>query len=91
MFKQLKQKYLLSFDEKISSINQALESDDAQALSVLIHQMAGSSGSYGFDDISSLCIEIEDIMHDTQIINETVTNKTDLLVAKLQRLMDAAA
>ncbi len=64
MFDQLKQQFLASFEVKISNLNKALENHDTQALTLAVHQLAGSSGSYGFADISALCSEIECLMHE---------------------------
>ncbi len=59
MFEQLKQQFLGSFEAKIENLKNALVNQDAQALTLAVHQLAGSSGSYGFDSIAGLCSEIE--------------------------------
>ena len=81
MFEQLKQNYLASFEVKIEQLKNALENQDAQALTVSVHQLAGSSGSYGFDVISALCSEIETLVHHGASINSTTdTSVFNLLV-----------
>ncbi len=83
MFEQLKHKYVSSFDEKVAQLQQALATQDSQALTVLIHQMAGSSGSYGFNEISLCCQEIEELLHDDDQLTETVIQKTNDLITVL--------
>ena len=67
MFEQLKQNFLASFESKIRHLEKALVEQDVQALSVSIHQLAGSSASYGFDDVSQLCGDIETLVEDSLI------------------------
>ncbi|MCX7552988.1 Hpt domain-containing protein [Marinicella sp. S1101] len=83
MYEALKQKYVASFTTKSEQINQALGCSDIQALTVLVHQMAGSSGSYGFDQISALCIQIEDLILKTHNINPAVEQKCQQLLTLL--------
>lgn len=83
MYEALKQKYVASFKAKSEQINQALGCADIQALTVLVHQMAGSSGSYGFTQISALCMQIEEqILNDHEItpsVNEQCRQLLELL------------
>ena len=79
MFDQLKQQFLASFESKISNLNKALEDQDTQALTLAVHQLAGSSGSYGFADISQLCGEIERLAHDHSI-DAKIQQQTQLLI-----------
>lgn len=83
LFEDLKRKYLASFEEKVKHIKGALESQDLQVLSTAIHQLAGSSGSYGFTALSELCLKIEQLLSDeadfkTQIEPEIRTLITDM-------------
>lgn len=80
MFEQLKEKYISSFEEKTTQLENALANNDSQALSVLVHQMAGSSGSYGFHEISDCCQEIEEMLHDGELINNNITQRTQDLI-----------
>lgn len=80
MFEQLKQKYVSSFDEKKTHLKQALATQDSQALTALVHQLAGSSGSYGFDEISECCQEIEEMLHENEQLTQKVSQKTTQLI-----------
>ena len=80
MFEQLKIQFLASFENKMESLKNALEQQDAQALTVSVHQLTGSSGSYGFDAISELCSEIENLVHDNNVIDSITQVKTQQLL-----------
>ncbi len=51
---------------------------------MLVHNLAGSAGSYGFPEIGGLCQQIEDAIRD----NNTVSKKT--IRAGLERLQALA-
>lgn len=80
MFEQLKKQYINSFDTKVKNLKQALEDENLQALTFLVHQLAGSSGSYGLVDISELCSNIESMLLNQTEINATVDKKVRLLI-----------
>ena len=87
MFEELKKNYLASFDDKIYNIEQALENANFQVLSTLIHQLVGSSGSYGLIELSEHCSLIEQQLQtssDTEL-SQTISQLLDLMrVAKRQ-------
>ncbi|MFT6032139.1 MAG: chemotaxis protein histidine kinase CheA [Arenicella sp.] len=61
--KNIKDRYKASFGEKIELLNHQrdiLVADKAasEKLFEIIHKLAGSSGMYGYDDISDLCRHI---------------------------------
>ena len=62
MFETLKKNYLSTFEDKISQIEAALENSDFQVLFTLIHQLAGSSGSYGYTALSEHCSVTEALL-----------------------------
>lgn len=68
-FEQLKLKYLSSFDDKYLSIKKALSDNDHSALYFIIHQLAGSAGSYGFDEISTVCSALENHLDEKKSID----------------------
>lgn len=80
MFEKLKQNYLSTFTDKIVNIEQALESSDIQVLSTQIHQMIGSSGSYGFLEISQHCTQIEKQILDSHEVNPSLRNAVNRLI-----------
>ena len=54
-FAQIKQKYIASFAQKQIDFKKAWGEKDVTQLHHLLHKLSGSSGSYGFDDLCSLC------------------------------------
>lgn len=64
--KALKERYRASFSEKIEALKQQCDAvadgqiSSQQRLQVneVLHKLAGSSGMYGYDDISASCREI---------------------------------
>jgi len=81
---ELKQQFLASFETKISHLEQALEEQDTQALIVSAHQLAGSSGSYGYEDIADLCCEIESM---NTVLEDSIDLKTLQKTRQLIQLM----
>jgi CheY-like chemotaxis protein len=51
-FQKLVDKFLLTIPEKVKALEGALSGNDKEALPVLVHQLKGSAGSYGFEEIS---------------------------------------
>ncbi len=74
---------MASFEDKILHLEKALAEQDAQALSVSIHQLAGSSGSYGFDHVSQLCGDIETLIEDSSI--GTIAQEKTLQLIQLMK------
>ncbi len=79
---------MASFEAKSEHLEQALERKDTQTLTVSVHQLAGSSGSYGFDDISALCGEIE-AMVDTDSIDLSTQEKIQQLIKLMRQKIKA--
>jgi len=57
-FAVLRKKYLSSFPKKLERIADAWKKQETETLHDLIHKLAGSSGGYGFDEISRQCKNI---------------------------------
>ena len=54
-FAQIRQKYVASFAQKQVDFKKVWDEKDIIQLHHLLHKLSGSSGSYGFDELSSLC------------------------------------
>lgn len=54
-FEQLKRRYISSFGQKQTDLNGAWNERAIGKLERLLHKLAGSSGSYEFDQLSQLC------------------------------------
>ena len=78
-------KYLASFDAKYSNIKKALHDENHEALLFIVHQLAGSAGSYGFDDISECCLTLEHQLQQSNTFNnQTFQLGHDLLSLIIQ-------
>lgn len=54
LFEEIKQKYISTFAQKQKDLQMAWENKDMVTLHALLHKLTGSSGSYGFDQLSLL-------------------------------------
>ena len=59
-FLALRKRYLGSFPDKIAALRTARAAEDCDTVINLLHQLAGSSGSYGFPELSRLCLALEE-------------------------------
>ncbi|MEZ5473353.1 MAG: Hpt domain-containing protein [Marinicella sp.] len=86
MFEELKKKYIASFEEKIHRMEQALEQKDVQVLATLVHQIAGSSGSYGLTELSDFCLIIEQKILNKEDYDSDIQPEINNLIKKLQQI-----
>jgi len=63
-FIEIKNKYLATFSQKSIDLKSARETKDMPQLHLLLHKLAGSSGGYGFDDLSTYCQSALRLMED---------------------------
>ena len=61
-FTRIKQKYIGTFAQKQQDLIGAWDDKDISLLQSLLHKLAGSSGSYGYDEISLLCHKIMELL-----------------------------
>lgn len=85
-FEQLKSNYLASFNDKYLAIKKALDDHNHPVLLQLVHQLSGSAGSYGFDDISQAAWTVENTLH--KVPADTVELQSNTLY--LLQLIDQA-
>jgi HPt (histidine-containing phosphotransfer) domain-containing protein len=70
-FQQLKLKYTNSFEQKQKDLKKAWIEKEFGLLEELLHKLAGSSGSYGFDKLSKLCRQAMEFVDETSSKLET--------------------
>jgi HPt (histidine-containing phosphotransfer) domain-containing protein len=72
ILRQLRRDYLQTFPKKYQELSSVLEQfqsgmPDQQLpldmLRSLVHRLSGSAGSYGFEDLSQMAIETEQLLH----------------------------
>ncbi len=81
-FTALRNKYLSSFPVKLEGIKNAYKQQDMKQVHDLIHKLAGSSGGYGFDEISLHCKSLLLQLHESKNENNKTIEKAinDLLL-----------
>jgi HPt (histidine-containing phosphotransfer) domain-containing protein len=86
-FAILKRKYLSSFPAKLEGIIGAQKNQDVDLVHDLIHKLAGSSGGYGFDEISLHCKSILLQLHKS---NNKTTKDIEKSIEQLLILLSTA-
>ena len=86
MIEELKRKYVASFEDKTKRLSDALEVSDIQVLSTLIHQLAGSSGSYGFNSLSEQCLKVEHMLLEGMTINSEVKQQIQTILKMMEQI-----
>lgn len=87
-FEQLIVQYRKSFYGKIDTIQQALEQQDWQGLKEQMHKIKGSAGSYGFDQISQLALDVEVYLVAEE--QEAAQQRVNVLLATMQSVASEA-
>ena len=83
-FVDIKNKYMASFSSKSIDLKTAHHQKDLPQLRMLLHKLAGSSGGYGFDELSSYCQNALELMEvkkeaDISYLNDVIKQITGLL------------
>ncbi len=86
-FAALRKKYLSSFPTKLEGIRNAQEKQDMELAHDLIHKLAGSSGGYGFDEISLQCKNILLQLHKSK---DSATKDIEKAIEQLLVLLSTA-
>jgi len=75
-FDDIKNRYIATFPAKEMDLRNAWGEKDVSSLRQLLHKLCGSSGSYGFDKLSSLCRDALTLLEKQPLpidaINETL-------------------
>lgn len=90
---KIKSNYVNSLQQKQEDIRQQLvklndsewsDANAVKALSEIIHKLSGSAGSYDFDELSAMAMEI-----DSQLKNRIAGNEEEqTITAKVEQLLD---
>ncbi len=68
-FEKIKQKYISTFHQKQKDLQAAWGNQDSALLHELLHKLAGSSGGYGFNQLSVLSRQGMELTEDNEIAN----------------------
>jgi len=88
MLETLKNNYRASFADKIQLLKDALRQHGTEELFKQVHRLTGSSGSYGFMDIYTCALALEEKIVASQSINKELENDTAALIELLQKHLD---
>lgn len=69
-FLALKQRYVSTFPQKQQDLQNAWAEKDINSLRALLHKLAGSSGSYGFEHVNQLCHQTMDLLENYNSNND---------------------
>lgn len=83
-FLAIKQKYMATFAQKHADIKGAWDEKDITSLGAMLHKLAGSSGSYGFDEINLLCYDAMDLLENYDNTNDA---EIDGYIVKILELL----
>ena len=87
-WKELIEKYLRALPSQLQSMRDYLASGQLETVKFLAHQIKGTSGTYGLDDIASCAkkIEIAAELGDTHSTREGIAALSTLIDARLGSL-----
>ena len=79
MSRELRKYFINSLSHKRETLKQALDNKNKELLQLVVHELKGSSGTIGFNNISEICREVEDTLHSSQSSWEDTRKKCDKL------------
>lgn len=86
-FLQLVKKYRSTFPQKLMEIKTAREENNIPGLHALLHKLTGSSGGYGFMQMSGYCSEAMELTRNNPATLDTET--LDLLLSKIYKVLES--
>ena len=79
MSRELRKYFINSLSHKRETLKQALDNKNKELLQLVVHELKGSSGTIGFNNISEICREVEDTFHSPQSSWEDTRKKCEEL------------
>lgn len=86
MSKELKKYFASSLIQKKDNIKQAVSNKNMELLKLVVHELKGSSGTVGFNNISEICKELEDMILSPYSSWPLISLKCDTLLDSLTEL-----
>ncbi len=83
MNKELKRYYVNSLVYKKETLRQSIENRNKDLLKMIVHELKGSSGTVGFNQITDLCRDLESVIAVPQSTWESIISKSDELLNSL--------
>lgn len=63
-WQELLDEFVAELPLRLAALDSAITSDDQPTLAILVHQLKGACGSYGFDEITPLASELECVLQE---------------------------
>lgn len=94
-FLRIKKQYIKTFKEKTDELEAAFEEKNSDAMLRFLHKLAGSSGGYGYNKVSQLCVELRDLIESNfnkniALISEKVETINSILMNEFNNLKESA-
>ncbi len=86
MNKELKKYFVNSLIQKKQTIKESVQNKNKELLKLIIHELKGSAGTAGFNQISELCKEFENVLVQPNLTWEEVTSKSQNLISTLTQI-----
>ena len=85
--KELKKYYAKNIGVKKETLRQTLENENIELLKLIVHELKGSSGTVGFNDISEMCKNIETTIYAPNSQWHEIKTKCEALIKKLDEVV----
>lgn len=80
MAAELRKYFINSLVNKKETLKQSLDHKNKELLKLVVHELKGSSGTVGFNNISSICRELENVVLSPNSTWEEIEEKCSLLI-----------
>lgn len=61
---ELIQELVAEIPQRLTLLDNAIANENLEQLSTIVHQMKGACGSYGFDQVTPIAIQLEKALHE---------------------------
>lgn len=86
MNKELKKYFVNSLIQKKQTIKESVENKNKELLKLIVHELKGSAGTAGFNQISELCKEFENLLVKPNFTWDEVTSISQNLISTLTQI-----
>lgn len=86
MNKELKKYFINSLSQRKQTIKDSIQNKNKDLLKLIIHELKGSAGTAGFNQISELCKEFEEVFTQPNLTWEELNIKSQNLISTLTQI-----
>jgi len=84
--KELKKYFATSLIQKKQSIKESIQNKNKELLKLIVHELKGSAGTAGFQQVSELCKEFENVLLHPSYSWEEINSKSQNLLSTLTQI-----